>query len=56
MLFVEIKSDRKGAALTLEQERWGDALLRAGARWSVVRVPSGLDTFCQTLVDLATVP
>jgi hypothetical protein len=52
VLFVEVKSDRKGATLTLEQERWGDALIAAGARWSVVRVPSGLGAFCQTLADL----
>lgn len=52
VLFVEVKSDRTGAKLTPEQERWGDALLKAGARWSVVRVPSGLATFVQTLADL----
>jgi predicted Holliday junction resolvase-like endonuclease len=55
VLFVEVKSDRKSARLTREQEAWGDALVRAGARWSVVRVPSELDAFVQTLVDLATV-
>jgi hypothetical protein len=52
VLFVEVKSDRHGARLTLDQERWGDALIRAGARWSVVRVPSGLGAFCQSLADL----
>lgn len=52
VLFVEVKSDRLGAKLTPAQEAWGDALLRAGARWQVVRVPSGLDELCQTLADL----
>ena len=52
VLFVEVKSDRRGAKLTPAQEAWGDALLRAGARWQVVRVPSALHTFCQTLADL----
>lgn len=56
VLFVEVKSDREGATLTPEQEAWGDALLRAGARWQVLRVPSGLATFVQTLADLGVGP
>lgn len=53
VLFVEVKSDRKGAHLTLEQRQWADALLSAGGRWFLFRVPSGLDELLALLVDLA---
>lgn len=56
VLFVELKSDRKGARLTPEQERWALTLVKAGARWHLVRVPSGLDELLGLMSDLALQP
>lgn len=63
VLFVELKSDRRGARLSRDQQAWRDALVSAGARWMVVYCPSadihtgiGLDDFLTTLTDLALGP
>jgi hypothetical protein len=56
LLFVELKSDRKGARLTPAQEAWALALLGAGGRWMVVHVPSGLDELLALMSDLALQP
>ena len=47
--FVELKFD--GGKLTAEQTRWGETLLRAGAVYRAVYVPSQLSTFLQDLAD-----
>lgn len=61
ILFVELKSDRKGAHLSPAQQQWRDALIAAGARWYVIYVPTasnhigmGLDDLLSMLHDLAT--
>ena len=48
VLFVELKYSTK---LTADQQRWGDVLTAAGADWRELRVPDGLDVFCQYLAD-----
>lgn len=61
VLFVELKSDRKGAKLTPDQEAWRDDLVAAGARWLLVWVPVarnhqpglGLDDLLSLMHDLA---
>jgi VRR-NUC domain len=49
VLFVELKYSTK---LTDDQQRWGDVLTQAGADWRELRVPDGLDQFCQYLADI----
>lgn len=53
VLFVEIKTDRTASKLTMEQQRWGEALVAAGGRWYCMRMPSQLDELLTMLVDLA---
>ena len=44
-------SSSNRARLSVEQEEWGQALLAAGALFRLVHVPSGIDTFCQDLIN-----
>jgi hypothetical protein len=48
VLFVELK--RSPNRLELEQLRWRQALVEAGAVWRLVWVPEQLDAFCAELV------
>jgi hypothetical protein len=56
VIFADFRPDTASRRLAPRQERWGAALLAAGARWYIVRVPSQLAEFRQLLYDLALVP
>lgn len=48
VVFRELKVS---TSLTEDQVLWGTALLDAGANWAELRLPDGLDEFCQWLAD-----
>lgn len=54
LLFVAIGDDRRIPALDVQRIEWGQRLIAAGARWYPVAAPSGLPTFLNMLVDLAS--
>jgi VRR-NUC domain len=51
VVFVELKTVK--GKLTPTQEAWGEALIRAGAVYRVIRGMDELDSFCQELAERA---